>query len=103
MSTVAVSATPQPGLLRILGLAFGLAAVVGGVVGMGILRAPGTIAGLIANARLLYVVWLIGGIYALLAVNTYAELATSVPRAGGAVRLRAAGIRRLPGIRDRLV
>lgn len=31
------------GLLRILGLAFGVATVVGGVVGMGILRAPGTI------------------------------------------------------------
>jgi APA family basic amino acid/polyamine antiporter len=83
MSTVAVNGMPTRGLLRILGLAFGVATVVGGVVGMGILRTPGTIAGLLASPPLIYVVWLVGGIYALLAVNTYAELATAVPRAGG--------------------
>jgi APA family basic amino acid/polyamine antiporter len=82
MSTVAVNGMPTRGLLRILGLAFGVATVVGGVVGMGILRTPGTIAGLLASPPLIYVVWLVGGIYALLAVNTYAELATAVPRAG---------------------
>jgi hypothetical protein len=36
MSTVAVNGMPTRGLLRILGLAFGVATVVGGVVGMGI-------------------------------------------------------------------
>jgi len=83
MSTVAVSGMPTRGLLRILGLAFGVATVVGGVVGMGILRTPGTIAGLLGSSRLIYVAWLVGGVYVLLAVNTYAELATAVPRAGG--------------------
>lgn len=82
MSTVAISGMPARGLLRILGLAFGVATVVGGVVGMGILRTPGTIAGLLASTPLIYAVWLVGGIYALLAVNSYAELATAVPRAG---------------------
>jgi hypothetical protein len=52
MSTVAVSGMPIRGLLRILGLALGVATVVGGVVGMGILRPPGTIAGLLASPRL---------------------------------------------------
>jgi hypothetical protein len=33
MSNVAASATPARGLLRILGLAFGIAAVVGNMVG----------------------------------------------------------------------
>ena len=83
MSTIAVSAMPARGLLRILGLAFGVATVVGGTVGLGILRIPGTIAGLLPSPRLIYVVWLVGGLYAMLAVNTYAELATAVPRAGG--------------------
>jgi APA family basic amino acid/polyamine antiporter len=83
MSTVAVSGMPTRGLLRILGLAFGVATVVGGVVGMGILRTTGTIDGLFESPWVIYVVWLVGGIYALLAVNTYAELATAVPRAGG--------------------
>lgn len=83
MSTVVVSGMPNRSLLRILGLAFGIAMVVGGVVGMGILRAPGTIAGLLVRPGLIYVAWLLGGLYALLAVNTYAELATAVPYAGG--------------------
>ena len=38
---------PMGHLLRVLGLAFGLAAVVGGVVGQGILRAPGLVAGIV--------------------------------------------------------
>src|SRR5499427_3198835 len=83
MSTVAISGMPTRGLLRILGLAFGVATVVGGMVGMGILRTTGTIDGMLASPRLIYIVWLVGGVYALLAVNTYAELATAVPRAGG--------------------
>src|SRR5690348_4705847 len=83
MSTVAISGIPTRNLLRILGLAFGIAMVVGGVVGMGILRAPGAVAGLLLSPRLIYVAWLLGGVYALLAVNTYAELATAVPHAGG--------------------
>ena len=83
MSTVAISGMPTRNLLRILGLAFGIAMVVGSVVGMGILRAPGTIAGLLLSPRLIYFAWLVGGLYALLAVNTYAELATAVPQAGG--------------------
>jgi APA family basic amino acid/polyamine antiporter len=32
---------------------------------------------------MIYFAWLIGGVYVLLAVNTYAELATAVPYAGG--------------------
>ena len=78
--------TPAPasrGLLRILGLAFGVAVVVGGMVGTGILRTPGPVAGMLESAGLIYLVWLVAGIYALTATNVYAELATSVPLAGG--------------------
>ena len=74
--------TPAPasrGLLRILGLAFGVAVVVGGMVGTGILRTPGPVAGMLESAGLIYLVWLVAGIYALTATNVYAELATSVP------------------------
>jgi hypothetical protein len=52
MPTVAVSGMPSRGLLRILGLAFGVVTVVGGGVGIGILRTAGTIAGLLASPRL---------------------------------------------------
>jgi APA family basic amino acid/polyamine antiporter len=71
------------GLLRILGLAFGVAVVVGGTVGIGILRTPGTVAGRLESSGLIYLVWLLGGGYALIATNVYAELAAAIPRAGG--------------------
>ena len=70
-------------LLRVLGLAFGLAVVVGAVVGQGIMRTPGIVAGAIPDKTLILTFWLAGG--ALVAVSAFAlvELATSIPRAGG--------------------
>ena len=47
----ALAADPRPpaaapgGLLRILGVAFGLAVIVGSTLGIGILRTPGLVAG----------------------------------------------------------
>ncbi|MBV9216965.1 MAG: APC family permease [Acidobacteria bacterium] len=70
-------------LLRILGVPFGLAVIVGGTVGVGILRSPGEIAGHIPSIALIMSVWVIGGLYSLLGANYMAELATSVPREGG--------------------
>ena len=55
----------------------------GGTVGTGILRTPGPVARRLESAGLIYLVWLLAGIYALTATNVYAELASSVPRAGG--------------------
>ncbi|GAC1453278.1 MAG: amino acid permease [Steroidobacteraceae bacterium] len=83
MSSVAGSATPSRGLLRILGLAFGMAAVVGNMVGVGIMRTPGPTAGRLGEPALIYLVWLGLGIYVLMAANTLAELATAIPKAGG--------------------
>jgi len=70
-------------LLRVLGLAFGLAVVVGAVVGQGIMRTPGIVAGVFPDRTLILTFWLAGG--ALVAVSAFAlvELATSIPRAGG--------------------
>ncbi|WIG55671.1 MAG: hypothetical protein OJF61_001458 [Rhodanobacteraceae bacterium] len=70
-------------LLRVLGLGFGIAVVVGGMIGTGILRAPGPIAALLNDPVLIITVWLASGLYVLLGVNTKAELATSLPQAGG--------------------
>lgn len=70
-------------LLRVLGLGFGLAAVVGGVIGGGILRTPGAVAGQLGAAWLILLVWLIGGLYILLDANFGAELATMLPKDGG--------------------
>src|SRR5437899_5888128 len=73
----------EHGLLRILGLAFGLAVTVGNTIGAGILRTPGDIAGYLPNAALFLTIWILGGIYALLAAPSFAELGSMLPRSGG--------------------
>ncbi|MBV8342122.1 MAG: APC family permease, partial [Gammaproteobacteria bacterium] len=83
MSTVAGGAARGRGLLRILGLAFGVAVVVGDMVGVGIMRTPGPVAGRLGSPGLIFLVWLAIAIYTLCAANTMAELATAVPKAGG--------------------
>ena len=85
MIEAAVEAHPQPKnkLLRILGLGFGLAVVVGGTIGVSIFRLPGPIAALLGSPWLILVIWTLGGIFTLLNANYIAELATMLPRAGG--------------------
>jgi len=83
MSSVAAIASPRRGLLRILGLAFGVAVVVGQTVGVGIMRTSGPTAGRLGHPVLIYLVWLGVGILVLMVANTLAELATVMPKAGG--------------------
>ncbi len=71
------------GLLRILGLVFGLAVVVGGMVGSGIMRAPGVVALGVTSPALILVFWAAGGALALLTAMPLVEAGASVPRAGG--------------------
>ena len=70
-------------LLRVLGIAFGIAAVVGGMVGQGILRTPGIIAGALPSPELILVLWLAGGLLSAINSLAYIELATAIPCAGG--------------------
>jgi APA family basic amino acid/polyamine antiporter len=83
MSSVAATAVPGRALLRILGLAFGMAAVVGETVGVGIMRTSGPTAGRLGQPALIYLVWGGVGIFVLMVANTLAELATAMPKAGG--------------------
>src|SRR5215471_17933907 len=70
-------------LLRILGVGFGLAVGIGNTIGTGILRTPGEVAGYLGNGWLIFAVWLLGGIYALLCSSSVTELGCMLPRAGG--------------------
>ena len=70
-------------LLRILGLGFGLAVVVGGTIGVSIFRLPGPTANLLGNTWLILAIWTLGGAFTLLNANYIAELATMIPKAGG--------------------
>src|SRR5438128_1721761 len=70
-------------LLRVLGLGFGLAVIIGNTIGAGIFRAPGAIAQQLPNTWLFLGVWVIGGLYALLGAISLSELGAMIPRSGG--------------------
>ena len=70
-------------LLRILGLGFGVAVVIGGVIGVSIFRLPGLVATLLGKTWLILLVWTLSGIFTFLNANYTAELATMIPKAGG--------------------
>ena len=70
-------------LLRILGVGFGLAVVIGATIGVGILRNPGGVAAQVPSVWLIVLAWTLGGVYCLLGANYLSELATMTPKAGG--------------------
>src|SRR3989441_7860732 len=70
-------------LLRILGVTFGVAVGIGGTIGIGILRIPGSVAAYLGHSGLIMAVWIISGLYAFVGANTYAELGTMLPLDGG--------------------
>lgn len=69
-------------LLKILGLGFGVAVAVGTIIGAGILRTPGSIAGWLPNPWLFVGIWVIGACYAALGANALSELGTMLPKSG---------------------
>lgn len=70
-------------LKRVLRVRDGLAVTVGIVVGAGILRTPGIIAGHLGNGWLILGVWALGGVVAALSTVVLAEMAAALPKAGG--------------------
>jgi APA family basic amino acid/polyamine antiporter len=70
-------------LKKVLGTGFGIAVMIGGTIGVGILRTPGTIATNLQNYWLIIACWIIGGTYVLLGAGPFAEMACMMPKAGG--------------------
>jgi len=71
------------GLLRVLGVAFGLAIAVGATIGGGILGTPGDVAARLPTPVLFMGVWVFGAVNALLGATVYSELGAMIPQAGG--------------------
>ncbi len=71
------------GLKRVLRVRDGLAITAGIVIGAGILRTPGLIAGHLGNGWLILAVWTFGGFLAGLSTLVLAEMAAAFPKAGG--------------------
>lgn len=70
-------------LLRVLGIVFGIAAVVGGSVGQGILRQPGPVAAALQDPATILAAWLVGGLIVLVNAAPCAEVGSALPRTGG--------------------
>ena len=73
----------EQNLTRALPRRFGIVVVVGGVVGLGILRGPGEIAEVVPDPTLYLALWLFAGLFVLLSVSVCAELVGMTPRSGG--------------------
>jgi APA family basic amino acid/polyamine antiporter len=82
-SEISSAAGPQRTLGRVLRVRDGLAVLMGSLVGMGILRTPGIIAGYLGSPWAILGIWLVGGIVAALSALVLAELASAFPQAGG--------------------
>ncbi len=73
----------QGHLLRVLGLAFGLALGLGGMIGGGILRTPGEVFAHVPSPWLVLGLWAAAALHSALTGNIVAEVMTAVPRSGG--------------------
>jgi APA family basic amino acid/polyamine antiporter len=71
----------------VLGSGFTLAAVIGGTIGLGILRTPGEVATVVTNPWVFVSLWVLGGLTSLLCAVVYAELIAMTPRSGGTYAL----------------
>jgi len=68
---------------RILSSGFTLAVIIGGIIGLGILRTPGEVAAFIPDPLMFVSLWVLGGLFILLSTGVVAELVGMTPRSGG--------------------
>ena len=77
------AALPDEGLIRALGLGSAVLFVLGSVIGSGIFLTTGVMAAVLPSPGLILLAWAAGGVIALSAGLTYAEMAAMYPRSGG--------------------
>ena len=78
-----VARTSTAALPRVLGTASSAAIMVGLIIGSGIFRVPSSVATQLDSIGAIAMVWVVGGVLALLGSLTIAELGCLYPRAGG--------------------
>lgn len=85
------------GLQRLLGKGFSIAATVGLIIGLGILRTPGEIATTIHSPGPYMALWIGAGIFVLISLLVVAELISMTPRSGGIYSMVAHAYGPYPG------
>jgi APA family basic amino acid/polyamine antiporter len=70
-------------LPRVLNASHATSIVVGIIIGSGIFLVPREMMAAVGSSRLVYAVWIIGGLLSLFGAMTYAEIAAARPRYGG--------------------
>src|SRR3989441_12501282 len=83
MATKPQTTEARPELARGLRLSHATAVVVGTVIGSGIFLVPGEMMQAVGSAKLVYLAWVVGGIFSFFGALTYAELGAMKPQAGG--------------------
>jgi APA family basic amino acid/polyamine antiporter len=73
----------RPELARDLGVSHAVAIVVGTVIGSGIFLVPTEMMQAVGSAKIVYLVWLVGGLLSFFGALTYAELGAMKPQASG--------------------
>ena len=70
-------------LQRVLRIRDGMAVTIGMIIGAGILRTPGLIAGYLGDPWLILGLWFFGGVVVALSTLVLAEMSAALPEAGG--------------------
>ena len=72
---------------RMLSSGFTLAVIVGGIIGLGILRTPGEVAAVVPDPLMFVSLWVLSGLFMLMSAVVVAELVGMTPRSGGTYAL----------------
>jgi APA family basic amino acid/polyamine antiporter len=73
----------QSELPRVLNATHATSIVVGIIIGSGIFLVPREMMAAVGSSRMVYVVWIVGGLLSLFGAMTYAEIAAAHPKYGG--------------------
>jgi len=74
-----------------------MAVIIGGTIGLGILRTPGEIATVVTDPLMFVSLWAVGGLFSLLCAFVLAELIGMTPRSGGTYALVRRAYGAFPG------
>jgi basic amino acid/polyamine antiporter, APA family len=83
MPSATEKTSAKAGLVRALGPAHAASIVIGIVIGSGIFLVPAEMMQAAGSAKLVYLAWIVGGIFSFFGAATYAELGAMKPQAGG--------------------